>query len=111
VTVEERDRMRRRRDSRLEVLRRRLLAGSVFSFAGFIGLVSLHHAGAKKSQTSANQQPAVASASTASSWFDQNDQNYSFDDSGVVAEQAQAPQNVPSASAPAPPPVAQTSVS
>jgi hypothetical protein len=107
------ERARRRREARLGTLRRRLAAGSIVAFAGALGLASGHHVGSTKKRALRPVQQRVAAAPAR--WFDDGDQNYSFDDRAPAAvasgggSATPAPQPAPQ---PAPPaPVAQTSVS
>ncbi len=108
-TTTDRERTRRWRDARVGVLRRRFAIGSVLAFAGLVGLASQHAVGSSKRRAGEPRAPSAATART--TFFDEGDQGFEFDDSGVATPLHEPAQTPAPAAQPTPPPVAQTGVS
>lgn len=97
----------------MTTLKRRAAAGSVLGFAAFVGLASQHAVGSTGKHAARHRTNQAATA-PATSFFDEHDEGFTFDDSGVQQSESQpAPASPsPSQATQAPqPPVAQTSVS
>ena len=104
---------RKRLDTRVSALKRRCGIASILGFGAIFGLVTQHAVGSQKHKT-VRVTKTIATARTATTFFDANGAGYSFDDSGARAaaqQQQQAQQSAAKQAATAvqPQPVAQSS--
>jgi hypothetical protein len=104
--LDQRSRKKRRHETRLGRLRRRVALASTLGFAAFFGLAAQHAVGSSKRRAGAVVTRAGAVAASAP-FFDQRDDGFAFADSAASSDPSS-----PAPAAPQPPqPVAQTSVS
>ena len=109
-TADVRNRTRRRQETRIGALRQRLVVASTLGFAAFFGLAAHHALGSSKRRAAVIGQHQAVAPSTPTSFFDQRDDGYAFDDGTAAVSSAGDPSASPTPADQAPP-VAQTSVS